>query len=324
MTVYNSTGGEIANSQSPYPAFSFELPDGSYIFTATASSPNVGPVPLPIVAGGVSSPNSALIYSGDENEYGYAVEQVNSSQSISIAMSELSDIQSSNITVSAVFVNGTVASGASVYAYILGGDYWYYPGSILSMNNQTGSAGTTTLTVPDVPFEVTAWSWVPVNLPQSEITTEVTVGGQPVNVTADWQPTYIGLAGSALVMPPFHNTTTTLRAQQPDYWAVPQGVASTGSNVIEPGIESGALAGAVSNSPSAIPASVMAQEQQGSTASGAPSTLQGTTSPPGVATVTTTGQAPQSSAPNDLLVEAAIFVALLISAAAVVLSLRKK
>ena len=38
VSAYNSTGGLVASSQSSYPAFSFELPSGEFLFTVTASS----------------------------------------------------------------------------------------------------------------------------------------------------------------------------------------------------------------------------------------------------------------------------------------------
>jgi hypothetical protein len=50
------------------------------------------------------------------------------------------------------------------------------------------------------------------------------VAGEEVNVTVYWQPMYVGLAGSALVVPPDDNASITLHAQQPNYWATPFGV----------------------------------------------------------------------------------------------------
>src|SRR5579864_7174186 len=38
VSAYNSTGGLVASSQSSYPAFSFELPSGEFLFAVTASS----------------------------------------------------------------------------------------------------------------------------------------------------------------------------------------------------------------------------------------------------------------------------------------------
>ena len=327
LTVYNSTGGVVASSESMYPQFSFELPDGTYLFTATASSSN-GYNYYPPVAYGASSSTPAAIYPkyyGYQDEYGFVSEQVTSNNSFSISTAELSNTQSSQITISAKYVNGTAASGASVYASVVGDNYWYYQGSTLSMNNQTGNDGTATLTVPNVPLEITVWSWLPVNLPQNQVTTQVTIAGQPVNVTAYWQPTYIGVAGSALVIPPFQNTAITLKAQQQNFWAYPQGVLSTPSSAPIPGVQSAGSAGTAANSPAAIPASVLAQEQ------GAPSSTPASTpvssSPPSVVTLTTTTTASptaSSTSATNLLLESGILVALIIAVAAVVLSLRRK
>ncbi len=327
LTVYNSTGGVVASSESMYPAFSVELPQGSYLFTATASSSN-GYNFYPPIAYGASSSTPAVIYPkyyGYQDEYGYASVQVNSSStSLSISTTELSSIQSSQVTIVAKYANGTAADGASVYASVIGDDDWYYPTSTLSMNNQTGTDGSATLTVPDVPLDVTVWSWVQVNLPQSQITTQVTVAGQPVNVTAYWQPTYIGVAGSAMLFPPFQQTSITLKAQQQNFWAYPLGVVSTPSGVAVPGVESAGSAGTAANSPTAVPASVQAQEAGAPSSS--PSGVTPVSTPPSIVTVTSTSTASPagSTTSNDLLFESGILVAVIIAVAAVVLSLRKK
>jgi len=336
MTVYNSTGGVIATSQSSYPAFSFELPTGNYLFAAIASSTSgygvYPPVAYSGAAGAPSSSGSAAIlpkgYYGYQQEYGYLQSQVNSAKTLNISTSELSSITTSQITIQAKYVNGTAAQGATVYASPLGAGYWYYPGSTLMMYNQTGNDGMATLTVPNVPLDVTVWSWLPVNLPQSQVTTQVTVAGEPVNVTVYWQPTYLGLAGSALLIPPFQQQTSiTLRAQQQNYWAYPQGVASSASSVAVPGVQGAGSQGTIANTPSAIPAGVAAQEQGKAASSGTP---QSQVSPPSVVTVTATQPAvtttvPQSSSSsNGLVLEAGILVAVIISIAAAILALRKK
>ena len=327
LTVYNSTGVVVASSESMYPAFGFELPQGTYLFAATASSSN-GYNFYPPIAQGASSSTPAVIYPryyGYQEEYGYASVQVNSSStSLSISTTELSSVPSSQVTILAKYTNGTAAAGASVYASVIGDDDWYYPSSTLTMSNQTGSDGSATLTVPNVPLDVTVWSWIPVNLPQSQITTQVTVAGQPVNVTAYWQPTYIGVAGSALLFPPFHETSITLKAQQQNFWAYPQGVVSTPSGVAVPGIESSGSAGTVANSPTAIPASVQAQEA--GVPSSSPSNATPVSTPASAITLTsTTTLSPVgSTSSNNLLFESGILVAVIIAVAAVVLSLRKK
>jgi hypothetical protein len=327
LTVYNSTGGVVASSESVYPAFSFQLPEGSYLFTATASSSNGYNFYPPIVYGASSSTPAVIYpkYYGYQDEYGYASVQVNSSStSLSISTTELSSMPSSQVTIVAKYTNGTAADGASVYASVIGDDDWYYPASTLAMNNQTGPDGSATLTVPDVPLDVTVWSWVQVNLPQSQITTQVTVAGQPVNVTAYWQPTYIGVAGSVMLFPPFQQTSITLKAQQQNFWAYPQGVVSTPSGVAVPGVESAGSAGTAANSPTAIPASVQAQEAGAPSSS--PSNATPVSTPPSTVTVTSTSTASPtgSTTSNDVLFESGILVAVIIAVAAAVLSLRKK
>jgi hypothetical protein len=325
MTVYNSTGGQVASSQSSYPAFSFELPSGNYLVTATAQSNNeYHPIPLEAGSSAPGSSGSAIVYQpqyGYQEEYGYAQINLNSSTSITLATTEVGSIKTSDVTISAKFANGTSAVGASIYASILGGDYWYYPGSVLSMSNQTGNDGTATLVVPEVPLEVTAWDWVPVNLPQNQTTTTVTVAGQPVNVTVNWEPTYIGLAGSALLVPPFQQTTITLMAQQQNFWAYPQGVASTPITQAVPGVESSGSGGTVANAPSAVPASVLNQEE-GTTQTQQPSTP--IVQSPNTVTLTTTATTMAPTSQSDTLIEGGIVAAVVISIAAAALALRKK
>ncbi len=84
MSVYNSTGGIVASSESPYPAFSFELPSGNYLFTAIAGSDNYVISP-PIALGATASGSSTVLprgYYGYQEEYGYIQTNLNSSKSI--------------------------------------------------------------------------------------------------------------------------------------------------------------------------------------------------------------------------------------------------
>ena len=325
MTVYNTTGGVVANSQSSYPAFSFELPSGNYLITATAGSPYYY---YPIAYGAAGSGGGKMIPSGvmaNEQEYGYSQVSLNSSsKSLTISTTPVSSIQTSQISLVVKFVNGTAASGASVYASVLGGESWgYYPGSQLVMSNSTGSDGSVSLTVPIAPLQVTAWSWVPVNLPESQTTTQVTIAGQPVNVTVYWQPTYVGLAGSAFMIPPFQQDTITLKAQQQNYWAYPQGVASAQTTLSVPGIAGSAGSqGTIANSPAAVPASVMRQQQGGSSQVPTESTPQILST---TVTLTTTQSASQAaSGSSTLLVEGGILAAVIISIAAATIALRRK
>ena len=259
ISAYNSTGGLVASSQSAYPAFSFELPSGTYLFAVTASSSNGYPTPGPIMYGAASSQGAAgssSVYPSkyyNPEEYGYVVTNITASRTIDISTKQIQNMSSETITIKANFANGTAAAGTYVDASIVGGGYWYSPNSMMS--GQTGNDGTVTLQVPAVPLQITAWNWVRVDLPTKQTITQVNVGGEPVNVTVYWQPTYVGLAGGVLLIPPTTSATITLKAQQPTYWYYPSGVAS---GVATPGVASGSAqsSGAVANGPGAVPSSV--------------------------------------------------------------------
>jgi hypothetical protein len=68
-----------------------------------------------------------------------------------------------------------------------------------------------------------------------------------VNVTVYWQPTYIGLSGSGLLLPPQNNINITLRYQQPDYWVIPETAESRGA------LSGNAQTGTVASQPSGVP-----------------------------------------------------------------------
>jgi hypothetical protein len=241
LSVYNSSGFLVSNSQSEYPAFSLELPSSTYLFTATVA-------------------NSSTLYFDyySTSEYGYQLIQVSSSTTLTIATKQIQDISTTQIKVHAQFVNGTAMSGAQIYGSVVGLYYWWpfaSPYSSITLSNQTDSNGNAYITVPSLPIMVTAWDWVQVNLPTNETTVQRTIGGQVINVTVYWQPTYVGLTGSALVIPPSSSASITLYAnEQPNYWYSPLPVAY-GSAVV-----SGTYA-TVSNAPSSVPASVYGQEQ---------------------------------------------------------------
>ena len=320
-TVYNSTGGVIASSDSSYPAFSFELPSGNYLVTATAGSPYYY---YPVAYG--ASTNGKMIPAGSEQEYGFSQVTLNSSKSITLSTMPVSSIQSSQISLEVKFANGTAASGASVYASVLGEDNWYYAGSQVMMSNNTGSDGSVALTVPDAPLQVTAWTWVPVNLPQSQTTTEVTIAGQPVNVTVYWQPTYVGLAGSAFMTPPFQHESITLQAQPQNYWAYPQGVSYAQTTLATPGVASSApSSGTIANSPASVPANVEKQQQAGSSQGVPTQTIPQVPPTTVISTVTQSASTvTASSASSTLLIEGGILAAVIISIAAASIALRRK
>ncbi|MDA4113705.1 MAG: hypothetical protein OK474_06640, partial [Thaumarchaeota archaeon] len=140
--------------------------------------------------------------------------------------------------------------------------------SSLNAPGQVGNDGTLALVVPAVPVEVTAWSWVPVNIPVKGSTVQVTIGGELVNVSVSWEPAYVGLAGSVLIVPPQTDGKITLHLQQQSYWVTPYGVQTQASG------ESKGLA-AVASTPSSEPASV--SSEQGTAPSTAQTIVQTTT-----------------------------------------------
>ncbi len=318
----------MASSQSPYPAFSFELPIGNYLFAVSASSSYAYPVVGPLNNGATASEKSAIAYPVYYNpaEYGYLVTELNSSRTVNISTHQIENMSTTNVMIVAKFANGTAAAGTNVYASIVGGYYGYDEPNNLVMSNQTGNDGIATLVVPSVPLEITAWNWVPVNLPQSETTTQVTIGGEPINVTVYWQPTYVGLAGSALLIPPSQQVVITLKAQQQNFWAFPQGVSSSQTVASVPGTPSTAPR-TVANGPGAVPASVEQDSQQleaSSQASTQTTPTQIPSLPASTVTVTTTASVTAQSSANNLAVESGIVAAIIISIAAAVLALRRK
>jgi hypothetical protein len=265
VSAYNGTGYAVATYQGQYPAASFELPIGTYLFTVSASNPTqytclpVEPVTntatTGVSQGGTSAGPAQIILpcgNADQDiEYGYAVQQISGPVNINISTQPTSSIPTSDITIDVNYANGTAASGAYLYASPIGASYgWTANGSAFSV--QTGTNGVATLVVPSVPVEVTAWSWVPINLPQQPTTVQVNVGGEKVNVTVSWEPSYVGLAGSTLVIPPHSSGSIILHAQQPSYWVMPGGVESSTAVAAD-------TQGTVSNGAGGVPASIYTQ-----------------------------------------------------------------
>jgi hypothetical protein len=218
VSAFNMSGYLLASCQTQYPAASFELPDGQYIFTATAY---YGAIQGSGVVPGLYTVPYCL---APVSEYGYAVEQIFDSTTLTVLTQNVTSFPTSTITVEVTYANGTAAEGVSVSASVLGS--WYYWGyqSDVSMWVSTGADGSATLVTPQAPVQINAWNWVPVDLPQNLTTIQVFVAGEEVNVTVYWQPMYVGLAGSALVVPPGNNASISLHVQQPNYWATPFGV----------------------------------------------------------------------------------------------------
>jgi hypothetical protein len=290
VTVYNSSGSQLVTYQTPYPAASFELPAGSYIIGVSANSQYQYACPLGVGAGtatGSSAPpvSAATASSGSssgkaiilppcylgntQSEYGFAVQQVSGPTSLVITTQPVQSFPTTTVTVHVHYANGTAAAGTQLYASVLGGNFFFGCNvcagstSTLSMSGVTGSDGTATLTVPAVPLVVTGWNWVPIYLPVSQSTVQVSVGGEKVNVTVNWEPSYVGLAGSVLIVPPQTSGSIVLHIQQPKYWATPAG-ASTASTEMAAG--SASSPATVSSGPGLVPASLTPQQSGTQTA----------------------------------------------------------
>jgi hypothetical protein len=246
VSAYNTTGGLVASTSTEYPAASFELPSGTYVLTVMASQPNRYPGPEPLAESSMVIPYPTGLYPA---EYGYSLVDVASSTSVAINTTPISELNTTTIMVRVSYVNGSVAANATVGASILGGYYWIY-GKGVVLSNQTSANGVATLSIPSVPVEVTAWKWLPIFLPKNETTTQVNVGGELANVTAYWEPTYVGLAGGALVIPPQTSADITLYTQEQSYWVMPYGVATPSSGTSSPQASSSV---AIASDPSGVP-----------------------------------------------------------------------
>ena len=266
-TAYNSSGYMIATTQSRYPTSAFELPSSTYLFAVTALQEGVSgcyPYAESVAKASPSQAAGAMIlppcfWSNPAVEYGYSLVSVTSSTTLNITTQPVDKIPTSNVTIQVKYLNGTAAHDVSVSAYMIGEWYWWGDTSNkLLLWGQTDKTGHATLVVPSVPVEVSAWIWLPVNLPKNETTVQTTVGGEKVNVTVYWQPTYVGLAGSALIIPPADSATITLHAQQPNYWVMPYGVQSMGAVTGAP-----RSIGTIASSKGAVPADQYLQYQYG-------------------------------------------------------------
>ncbi len=265
FAAYNLSGSLIASYQTSYPAAAFELPSGGYLFTVSATHyyplakypcpiegsgvPKGAPTEEPMVpaSGSGSSTTIPLCYP-PSSEYGYTTATISGAQTLNIKMQNVSALPTTTVTVKVSYVNGTAAVGASVYASIVGEWYfWWSEGSSLTMGAQTDSSGVARLVLPTAPAVVTAWQWVPVLTGANGSTVQVIVGGQKVNVTMYWEPTYIGLSGSGLLLPPQNSINLTLHYQRPDYWVMPMGATVRGAYV------GGSAAATVASQPDGTP-----------------------------------------------------------------------
>jgi hypothetical protein len=279
FTAYNLTGQLVASSQTPYPAAAFELPSGTYLFTVSAVNQTSYGCPLCVegIAKGAAaaspsntsssngtSPNGGtvlppIMYRPPAAEYGYQIEQVTGSDTINIATQNITKIPTASVDVKVSFVNGTAASGAWVSSSVVGEwYYWWGSDSNIVMWAQTGQDGVAHLVLPEAPTVVSAWDWVKVDLPVSQTSTKVDVGGETVNVTIYWEPTYVGLAASALIIPPTSSVSLKLHYQTPNFWVMPMGASVAPGT---PGMVGGA---AVSNDATGVPSGTQQAAQQGS------------------------------------------------------------
>ncbi len=298
LVAYNSTGMLVASYTGQYPRVTFELPSGTYLFAATANGPSTSQ-PLvccvcaqsQVTGSGVASPpaqetqttisGSAAAsdiaypcYSGNPPvEYGYSLTQVSGSTTVTIATLSPSSTPTADVPVSVSFKNGTADSNADVSASVVGAGFYWGDDSNLTMYAQTAANGVAQLVVPAVPLIVTASDSVQVNLPRSQTTMQVNVGGQLVNVTLYYSPNYVYESATALLVPPQTNLSMVLTAQtQPQL--IPYAVGSAVSGAVT----TNAVAGAPSSSAQAQ------QATQGSTAaalsSASTTTTQTTSIPP--------------------------------------------
>lgn len=262
FSAYNSSGWLVAWSQSKYPTSSFELPSATYLFTvnafqqdyyrcyaytvqATASSSVAGAA----AGGGLPAMMPPCQPFMPKSEYGYALEAVSSSTSLSINTQPLSQT-SSKLAIHVEYPNGTAASDVSISAYVVGAPYWWGGNeNNFVMYSQTGPDGLANLVVPGVPVELTAWKSIPVVLPKNETTVQTIVAGEKVNVTVYWQPMYVNFGSSALIMPPQSSATMTLHYQQPNYSPVPYGVEGKGAPAAGTGTTPGMAVGGFPPSP---------------------------------------------------------------------------
>jgi len=267
FAAYNLTGSLIASTQTSYPAAAFELPAGGYLFTvsatsfsdhigyacplaqgeATQGSASAGISPTTRSNGTISTPILPICYP-PSSEYGYATATISGPQTINIQMQNVTILPTTPVTVKVSYVNGTAAADASIYASIVGEWYfWWGPNSSVTMGGQTNSDGIVHLILPEAPAVITAWKWLPITAGSNGSTIQTTVGGQKVNVTIYWEPTYIGLSGSGLLLPPQNSINITLRYQQPNYWVLPANVDSRSAS------SGGTALGTVANQPSGVP-----------------------------------------------------------------------
>jgi hypothetical protein len=240
--VYNSSGQLVAQSSSNYPIVSFGLPNGTYLITASAGR-EFGPLPL-ASANGITSTSPILSSTNGSSinapamiippyrfyqEYGYALASINSSTTIVIKTSPPGKIPLYNLDVSVTMPDGSPAASADVYASPVAAYGWWYAvnQSEIKMWGQTDQSGHVTLTVPELPIQLTAWLWLPIKLPSNMTTITVKIAGELINVSVYYQPQSVGFTGSSLIIPPQNNAKIVLHYQPQNYWVYAPAMAQS-------------------------------------------------------------------------------------------------
>jgi len=319
FVAYNLTGSLIASYQTSFPAAAFELPTGGYLFTVSATHFNAyAKYACPLEGSGVSQgagsvgPATPSNGSGSaiampvcyppSSEYGYATASISGPQSINIQMKNVTTLPTTAVTVKVSYVNGTAAADASVYASVVGEwYYWWGQSASITMGAQTDGNGIAHLVLPAAPAVVTAWKWLPIDSNRNGSTIQTTVGGEKINVTVYWEPTYVGLSSSGLLLPPQNSISLTLHYQQPDYWVMPMGAVSRGAYV------GGAAAATVASQPNGTPSLASTNSgTQGSNQYYLPSQIPAMQQ---AAVQPSTGSQPSTFGVGSLTVAAVVFIA---------------
>ena len=144
-----------------------------------------------------------------------------------------------------------------MYGNVVGGNWYWGSDPRVAMYAQTGRDGVAHLVVPAVPLTVTASKSVQVNIPKSVSTVQVNVGGQLVNVTIYYSPSYVYLGATGLLVPPQTSLKMVVTAQTGNT-VIPYASAVSGAAV-----EAGTAPGqAITNAATApTPSSTLAQQE---------------------------------------------------------------
>jgi hypothetical protein len=191
VQIYSLNGTLIASQYSSYNQLAFSLLPNTYIVTAQTYVP-------------YSSRNSYPEPWWGEWSTQYAYSVVKAPFNINVAPKNLSEYGCQQLTVNAKFVNGSLVSPSYVYAQPLGyQSYWY-----ADCSSQPVTQPNNVVTVPNVPVQVVADYYYPVNLSGGALNETVDAGGMPVNITVNYWPESINLQGQALLLPPLPSSAT--------------------------------------------------------------------------------------------------------------------